>query len=46
MYPQHGHDLDELIARADEALIGVKRGGGGVACYEPSAHREALRLSA
>lgn len=35
--PQHGRDLDELIARADDALIRVKREGGGVALYAPAA---------
>lgn len=46
LHPQHGRDLDNLIARADEALIRIKRAGGGVAAYEPNAPRQALRLSA
>jgi diguanylate cyclase (GGDEF)-like protein len=46
LYPQHGTDMDELIGRADEALIRMKRRGGGVALYEPAAVEEAERLSA
>ncbi|UZK67312.1 GGDEF domain-containing protein [Sphingomonas sp. M1-B02] len=46
VHPQHGHDLDELIVRADKALIRIKRAGGGVAPYDPNASRPALPLSA
>ena len=35
--PDHGRDLDSLIARADEALCRIKRQGGGVAAYVPGA---------
>ena len=45
--PKHGRDLDELIARADEALIRVKREGGGIALYkEGYALQETRRLFA
>jgi diguanylate cyclase (GGDEF)-like protein len=37
LYPDDGADLDTLIGRADEALVGVKRGGGGVAAYRGAA---------
>jgi diguanylate cyclase (GGDEF)-like protein len=45
-FPEHGRDLDELTAHADEALIRAKRAGGGVASYDPDAVPEARRLSA
>ncbi len=32
-HPEHGANLDSLIARADEALCEVKRKGGGIAAY-------------
>jgi len=41
--PTHGQDLDDLVARADEALIYAKRTGGGIALYVGS---EDQRLSA
>ncbi|WP_129794543.1 GGDEF domain-containing protein [Sphingosinicella sp. CPCC 101087] len=44
--PEHGSDLDDLIARADEALIRVKREGGGVALYQPESLPDRRRLSA
>lgn len=44
--PQHGRDLDELIACADEALVQIKRRGGGVGAYGSPLPLEALRLSA
>ena len=37
--PQHGRDLDELIACADEALIRVKREGGGCPVCSRCRHR-------
>lgn len=40
LFPDHGTDLDTLIARADEALCRIKREGGGVAAYAPSEMRE------
>jgi diguanylate cyclase (GGDEF)-like protein len=46
IYPEHGRDLDELMARADEALIHVKRVGGGVELYHPQSLPEPLKLSA
>ncbi|AOH84347.1 hypothetical protein AWL63_10590 [Sphingomonas panacis] len=46
LYPEHGPDLDDLIAHADEALIGIKREGGGVALYRPKALYEAWKRSA
>lgn len=46
VYPEHGRDLDELIAHADEALIRVKRCGGGVALYQPGTHTSPQKLSA
>ena len=46
LHPDHGRDLDELIARADDALIGVKLEGGGVAVYDPETVRAQMRLSA
>ncbi|QDX25077.1 GGDEF domain-containing protein [Sphingomonas suaedae] len=46
IHPQHGRDLDELIARADEALLRAKRTGGGIAAYKSDAPRDAQRLSA
>jgi predicted signal transduction protein with EAL and GGDEF domain len=46
VYPEHGRDLDELIAHADEALIRVKRCGGGVALYQPGTHSSPQKLSA
>jgi diguanylate cyclase (GGDEF)-like protein len=47
--PQHGENLETLLARADEALCRVKSEGGGIAAYAPApkpALREARRLSA
>jgi diguanylate cyclase len=46
LYPEHGRDLDELIERADEALIRVKRRGGGIALFEADASLGQPRLSA
>lgn len=46
LYPGHGRDLDNLIARADEALIRVKRSGGGVALYDADETDEGHRVSA
>ncbi|PKP91048.1 MAG: GGDEF domain-containing protein [Alphaproteobacteria bacterium HGW-Alphaproteobacteria-16] len=40
LYPEHGRDLDDLIACADSALIGVKGQGGGVALYRPDVPTE------
>jgi len=33
LFPAHGRDLDTLLGRADEALVAVKRNGGGVALH-------------
>jgi diguanylate cyclase (GGDEF)-like protein len=33
LFPAHGRDLDDLLGRADEALVAVKRNGGGVAMH-------------
>lgn len=46
LHPDHGRDLDDLIARADEALVRIKREGGGVALYRPKAFDEAWKRSA
>jgi diguanylate cyclase len=46
LFPDHGRDLDDLIARADEALVRVKREGGGVAVYREQAPEFERRLSA
>ena len=46
LFPDHGRDLDDLIARADEALVRVKREGGGVAVYREQAPELERRLSA
>jgi diguanylate cyclase (GGDEF)-like protein len=37
LFPEHGRDLDDLLGCADEALIAIKRNGGGIAM-----HREFL----
>lgn len=44
--PKHGRDLEQLIACADEALIRVKRKGGGVAIYDATDTHEPERLCA
>jgi diguanylate cyclase (GGDEF)-like protein len=48
--PDHGRNMDVLIARADDALCRIKRAGGGVAAYVPAAitfeRPENRRLSA
>jgi diguanylate cyclase (GGDEF)-like protein len=48
--PDHGRNMDVLIARADDALCRIKREGGGVAAYVPGGVAcegpESLRLSA
>jgi diguanylate cyclase (GGDEF)-like protein len=46
IYPEHGRDLDDLIACADDALISVKRSGGGVALYQPGTRADPQKLSA
>ncbi|MES2096509.1 MAG: GGDEF domain-containing protein [Pseudomonadota bacterium] len=46
LHAADGADMDQLIARADEALIRIKRGGGGVCAYQTNAYREAHKLSA
>ena len=45
VHPDHGQDLEELIAHADEALIGIKRKGGGIALYEPAPQRDSWRVA-
>jgi diguanylate cyclase (GGDEF)-like protein len=34
-YPQHGEDVTTLLRRADIAMYGAKRAGGGYALYTP-----------
>lgn len=46
LFPEHGRDLDDLVARADEALVRVKREGGGVAAYREPEPEFERRLSA
>jgi diguanylate cyclase (GGDEF)-like protein len=46
LFPAHGHDLDTLLGRADEALVAVKRNGGGVAMHGPLLPTPGHRLSA
>lgn len=41
-----GEELDVLIARADEALINVKRTGGGIASYRAQVPQLGLKMSA
>lgn len=35
LYPQHGTTLDELLQRADQALLSLRRIDGGGACFSP-----------
>jgi diguanylate cyclase (GGDEF)-like protein len=47
--PDHGRDLDVLIANADEALCHIKRQGGGICAYAPverASETRSRRLSA
>jgi len=47
--PEHGENLETLLARADEALCRIKSEGGGIAAYAPVPERErheSRRLSA
>jgi diguanylate cyclase (GGDEF)-like protein len=47
--PEHGDNLEILLARADEALCRIKSEGGGIAAYAPAQERnreESRRLSA
>ena len=46
LFPEQGRDLEDLVQRADEALVRVKREGGGVARYLPEAPAHPARLSA
>ncbi len=46
LFPEHGRDLDDLISRADAALVRVKREGGGVTAYREPAPELEHRLSA
>ena len=34
VYPEHGHDLDELLQRADVAMYSAKGAGGGVVVHD------------
>jgi diguanylate cyclase (GGDEF)-like protein len=36
VYPQHGEDVTTLLRRADIAMYGAKRAGGGYALYTPA----------
>ena len=38
--PEHGDNLETLLARADEALCRIKSEGGGIAAYAPVKERE------
>jgi diguanylate cyclase (GGDEF)-like protein len=46
LFPDHGRDLDALLGCADEALVAVKRNGGGVAMYNRNPPKPDHRLSA
>jgi len=46
LFPVHGRDLDDLLGRADEALVAVKRNGGGVARHGQEPPKPDHRLSA
>ena len=46
LFPEQGLDLEVLVQRADQALVRVKREGGGVARYRAEAPERATRLSA
>ena len=46
LFPENGRALDDLIACADEALVLIKSGGGGVAPYGEQAPERERRLSA
>jgi diguanylate cyclase (GGDEF)-like protein len=46
LLPEHGRDLDNLLGRADEALVAVKRTGGGIAMHRQPLPKSARRLSA
>jgi diguanylate cyclase (GGDEF)-like protein len=46
LFPAHGLDLDDLLGRADEALVAVKRNGGGVAMHGERLLAPVHRLSA
>jgi diguanylate cyclase (GGDEF)-like protein len=44
--PEHGRELDDLLGRADKALVTVKRNGGGIAMHRPTVPQPDRRLSA
>jgi len=46
LFPAHGRDLDDLVGRADEALVAIKRDGGGIAMHGQHPPKPARRLSA
>lgn len=46
LFPEQGRDLEDLVKRADEALVRVKREGGGVAQYLAAPPERVTRLSA
>jgi diguanylate cyclase (GGDEF)-like protein len=46
LFPEHGGDLDDLLCRADEALVAVKRRGGGIAMHRERLPQPQLSLSA
>jgi diguanylate cyclase (GGDEF)-like protein len=33
LFPEHGRDLDDLLGCADDALVAIKRKGGGIAMH-------------
>jgi diguanylate cyclase (GGDEF)-like protein len=46
LVPEHGRDLDDLLGCADEALVAIKRIGGGIAMYRQPLPQPEYRLSA
>jgi diguanylate cyclase (GGDEF)-like protein len=46
LFPGQGRDLEGLVECADQALVRVKRAGGGVARYSAQAPERVSRLSA
>ena len=46
LFPDHGRDLDDLLGCADQALVAVKRLGGGVAVHGQPLLQPEHRLSA
>ena len=42
LVPEHGHDLETLLSRADIAMYSAKRESSGVAVYDPDADGSSL----